>query len=85
MRKLTQEQKSRLVCVLNERLNDNTVRGIASLVGCSFGYISEIANGKRRYITENNALFICRGLGINPYYVLKGSEPKYYKWEDAFS
>ena len=83
MNKLNQEQKRRLVSVLNECLDNNSVRSMAKRLNLSVGYISQISNNKIEII-EREALVICQGLGINPYYILEESMPKYQNWEEAF-
>ena len=83
MKKLDSQQRKRLVELVNERLRNSNVRDIAKLVECSFGYISEIASGSKEKIPVGNALSICMGLGISPYYVLEGELPKYMDWRET--
>ena len=98
MRKLDRNQSSRLAEIIRELLAPESVnrglstvlvkhhstRSIAEKVGLSFGYIDEIANGTREIIAESNALLICKGLGINPFYILERREPEYMDWKNAF-
>lgn len=85
MKRLDEIQKRRLTEILNKQLHEHSVREIADIVGCSIGSVSEISAGVRKSIPESLALSICKGLDINPYYILEGQEPKYAKWSETFS
>lgn len=84
MEKLNREQRNRLVEVVKENLEDSTVRELADQLGCSFGYISDLVNGNIK-VPKSQALLICEGLRVHPYYVLNGRRPKYKDWREAFN
>lgn len=84
MRLLNEEQRSRLVEMLNEQVSKSTFKDIADTTGLSIGTIHTITRGHAKRIPESSLLAICKNLGINPYYVLEDRLPKYVDWKKAF-
>ena len=84
VRWLNPEQKARLTEVIDEALKVYTGDGLARQLRCSSGFLSGIKSGKTQGVSEYFALYLCRGLGVNPYYVTEGLKPKYKKWDVAF-
>ena len=85
MKTLNEEQRGRLVEVLNEKLHTTTPKEIADIVGLSFGTIHTLSKGVMKHVPEGATLAICKNLSINPYYVLEGTMPKYLDWRKVFS
>jgi len=81
---LNSEQTVRLAEVVNEGVKLYSQEGLARRLGCSTGILSGIRTHYTKGVSEYFALYICRGLGVNPYYVTHGFAPKYRKWETAF-
>jgi len=80
---LNAEQKARLTEVVNEGIRLHSWGGLVKKLGCSIGSISGIHSGKAG-VTEPYALYLCKRLGVNPYYVTDGVGPKYKDWHTVF-
>jgi len=52
MKELNEEQRSRLVEVLNEKLHTKTPKEIADIVGLSFGTIHTLFTGIMKHVPE---------------------------------
>jgi transcriptional regulator with XRE-family HTH domain len=76
MRISDRKQLGRLVEVVKERLKKSSMREIAEVVGYSHGYVCGISNGSIKRVSEGTVLSFCRGLKLDPDYILYGKEPK---------
>ena len=78
------EQMGRLTEVVSEAVSQSSQDELARKLNCSASILSGIRSGHKSGVSEYFALYICRGLGVNPYYITDGLKPKYRKWDEAF-
>ena len=81
---LSLEQRGRLTEVVNESISHSSCGELARKLQCSTGILSGISSGNKQGVSVYFSLYLCRGLGVNPYYVTDGLEPKYKRWDVAF-
>ncbi len=68
---LSAEQKARLAEVVDEAVHRSSQEGLARKLHCSTGILSGIRSGHVNGVSEYFALYICRGLGVTPFMLLK--------------